>query len=416
MKSPVLAGLALLAILAYLPTLNQPLLEDDYPNITQAQVYGPISGWHEMFGDAIFRVRATFYWLLYSVNGLFGMHPAAYYCATILLHILNTWLIYALGLWRPIGYGVAAWAAAFFAVAEGHQEAVMWLSGSTELLLFFFGALSLLCWIRYLDGDAARWFWYAGSALAFVFALASKESAVIFVPLLGLPLILNRAPLRKALPLVPFALLAVISAALILYTRAYSFRFQDGSFSLGAPFWLTWPRSLGRLLWFWGLLSLVLAFLWREWRVAILGLTWAGISLVPYSFLSYSTQIPSRQTYLASLGLAWLVGSALSKLKERYRAAVWAAVFGIVIAHNVGYLWIKKRAQFLERAKPTEELIAISRSARGPIYVQCFPRPRLVAEEAVRLATGRPPSELIWDAAKSRARHAVATFCYTERR
>ena len=33
-------------------------------------------------------------------------------------------------------------------------------------------------------------------------------------------------------------------------------------------------------------------------------LPWIGFALIPYSFLTYSTQIPSRQVYLASFGLA----------------------------------------------------------------------------------------------------------------
>ena len=33
----------------------------------------------------------------------------------------------------------AFWAAAFFAVHEGHQEAIVWYSAISELLVFFFG-------------------------------------------------------------------------------------------------------------------------------------------------------------------------------------------------------------------------------------------------------------------------------------
>jgi hypothetical protein len=32
-----------------------------------------------------------------------------------------------------------------------------------------------------------------------------------------------------------------------------------------------------------------------------------------------------------------------------------AAVILAVVAHNVGYIWIKKQRQFRERAEPTEE-------------------------------------------------------------
>jgi len=39
-----------------------------------------------------------------------------------------TWLLYALGEWKGIGYSASfLWAAAFFAVYEGHQEALMWI-------------------------------------------------------------------------------------------------------------------------------------------------------------------------------------------------------------------------------------------------------------------------------------------------
>jgi len=63
---------------------------------------------------------------------------------------------------------------------------------------------------------------------------------------------------------------------------------------------------------------------------------------------------------------------------------------------------------FFERAAPTEQLIALARKTNGPIYVQCFPRPPLVADWAVHLSTGS--TDLIWDPAQSRL--AAATFCY----
>src|SRR6185436_19909523 len=104
-------------------------------------------------------------------------------------------------------------------------------------------------------------------------------------------------------------------------------------------------------------------------------LAWMGIALVPYSFLTYSTQIPSRQTYLASAGLAILVGLAASVITDR-RIAV--AVLALMLVHNVGYLWTKKRAQFVERAAPTSQLIALAGRTRGRIWVHCFPWPRIV--------------------------------------
>ncbi len=113
----------------------------------------------------------------------------------------------------------------------------------------------------------------------------------------------------------------------------------------------------------------------------------------PYSFLLYSTRIPSRQTYLASAGLAMLVGLVASYWQEHAggRRGVLAVVAAVVLVHNVGYLWTKKRSQFLERAAPTEQLIALARQTPGPIWVRCFPRNHFIAEAAAHLGAGYAP-------------------------
>ena len=111
-------------------------------------------------------------------------------------------------------------------------------------------------------------------------------------------------------------------------SRDVSFRFSDGSFSLHAPFWITWPANYLRILWIWGLVAV--AAVWRRAIGALRGaalaaMVWIGIALAPYSFLTYSTRIPSRQTYLASAGLAMLVGLAMRSGGRRARApaAAW---------------------------------------------------------------------------------------------
>jgi len=207
--------------------------------------------------------------------------------------------------------------------------------------------------------------------------------------------------------LIPHAVLAALAVASIAQSHTNSFRFSDGSFSLRAPFWITWPRSMSRLLWFWGWLAAAAVWLARDRELRAIGaraLAWMGIALVPYSFLTYSTQIPSRQTYLASAGLALLVGLAASLLNGRRWAAVAVAV---MLLHNAGYLWTKKRDQFIERAEPTAQLISFAERTRGRIWVRCFPLPRIVAEEAVRLGAGRAPGTLVWT-----REEGAAEFCY----
>lgn len=397
--------LAALCILAYAPALNLPLIEDDYPNIAQAQVFG---GYVAPLANPIFRLRTTSYWAMLWLWRTFHLTPLPYHAVSLILHIANTWLIYFACLAWPRTRSAALWAAGFFAVHEGHQEAVMWFSGIAELLQFLFGGLALLCWMR------GRW-WNAAGVACFALALLSKESAVVFLALF----LLVAQDKWRWIP--PYAAVAALALASIAATSAYSFRFSDGSFSLHAPFWIAWPRGFARVLWIWGFVAAgAIALRWQDRKLrmaALLALAWMGIALAPYSFLTYSAQIPSRQTYLASAGLAVLFGIALARLygEGGTPRKLAAALAVIALIHNVGYLWTKKRTQFLQRAQPTEQLIQLAREKGGPIWVQCFPRPLLIAQEALHLGAGLPPEDVILSEADAAARKPAAVFCYRQR-
>src|SRR6266545_2041872 len=286
--------IAVLAIVAYLPTLTQPFISDDYPGIKRSLSYGPISSWEALAKDSVERPRATTFIFSYAIYHLFGMRPAAFYSANIFLHVLNCWLLFAAGRWRAVGYGVSFWAAAFFAVYEGHSEAIMWSSACNELLLFFFGFLSFIFWLIFLEREKARLRWLALSFFFFLPSLLSKESAVIFVVLFALPLFfppnqrrgrpaclprwlrinpiggrhaglpLRYMGLRQAPYLLPHALICVPYVISIFMARAQSLRFHNQSFVLSAPFWVTWTNSYGRMLWFWGLSAAISMFLWSR--------------------------------------------------------------------------------------------------------------------------------------------------------
>src|SRR5262249_16390505 len=142
---------------------------------------------------------------------------------------------------------------------------------------------------------------------------------------------------------------------------------------------------------------------------------WMGISFIPYMFVDYMHRIPSRQTYLASAGLAWVMGAAIVRMRERFEKNyrwVAPAVLLIILVHNVGYLWTKKRQQFLERAQPTERLLSFARRIDGPIFVKCFPLDPSYGEAALELVLKKPAGVLIWKEEDARTRPQAATFCY----
>src|SRR5262245_52572398 len=142
-----------------------------------------------------------------------------------------------------------------------------------------------------------------------------------------------------------------------------------------------------------------------------------GIGFIPYMFVDYMHRIPSRQIYLASAGLAWLVGAAIVVMKERFaKNYKWApaVILALILSHNVAYLWTKKRQHFLQRAEPTEQLLSLARSVNGPIYVKCFPSnmDRSHAEAALELILNKPYDTLIWSEEEAEQRPPAATFCY----
>src|SRR5262245_37356996 len=469
-KALPLFVLAVLAILAYLPTRAQPFISDDYPSIRLALVYGPMSGWEAIAKDPVHRVRAITVTFPYLIHSLFGLQPVAFYSACILLHVLNCWLLFAAGRWGVIGYEVSFWAAAFFAVYEGHAEAIMWFSGVSELLMFFFGFISFLCWLIFLkmglEKETARLRWLALSLFFFLPALLSKESAIIFIALFALPLLFPKPGLRQALYLLPHISISVVYVIAVFTARSSSFRFQDQSFVLSAPFWVTWTKSYGAMLWFWGLSATIAMFFWsrsdRDERRAetikinheetkgtkrvegrgsrigdritsdrsifdprssildprsliLISFIWMGIGFIPYMFVDYMHRIPSRQIYLASAGLAWLMGAAIVIMKERYgknyRKLVTAVLLTILL-HNVVYTWTKKRQHFLGRAQPTEQLLSLARSVNGPIFVKCFPLAQIHAEAALELILNKPASALIWNEEEAGKRTPAAIFRY----
>ena len=410
------ALLALLAALAYWPALRLPFLEDDYPHLARARFLGAPAEWHDL-ARSVFRYRATSEWLMWAGYTEFGLRSVWYHAVGILLHALNALLVYAAVRACRMGE-LALWAAAFFAIAEGHQEAIMWFSASSELLLFLFGMGAMVAWLRFVTGGSRAW--YAAAIPLYALALISKESAPVFAALFFLPL-LQREWRRRAVWWLPLAAMAGAAVAVEYLFRAGSFRFSDQSFSLSAPVWRIWPEGLARLFWIWGVAGAAAVAAWgsRRQRAALLrAALWSAVALIPYCFLTYSFQIPSRQTYLASGGLALAVAAGFESVRERFhehRRLITALICMAVLLHNLGILWVRKRAQFLERARPTEELIAFERRVHGPIYIACFPRPPIVAEDALLLETGLPHAEIVWTAQDARTRGVTALYCYGSR-
>ena len=401
------ALLAVLATLPYVPVFVQPFLSDDYVQIDLGRKYGPVSAWANLLADPLYRCRATSIVMTHWTEQWFGTAPLPFYATSVLLHVLNTWLLLITA--RRLGLGgVRSYlASAFFAVYLGHQEAVMWYAALPELLLFFFCGCFLLSWNSHVRrGSSVQ---YALAIMWFVLALLSKEAGVVLVPIAAALAYQRERSLWRVAPL---AFIAAIYTAAIFGAKADHLHLNDGTFSLHAPFVMTWARSIGRMFWIWGLLGVLAIAFWRRraWRSLVPAAIWMGMAMLPFSFLLYMPVVPSRHTYLASAGIGFFVATGLLVTRARFpkRRWVFPVLFVAVLAHHTGYIWVKKRPQFLERAVATEDLLKLARNTEGPIYVTCFPYAHDVAEKAIEITLAQTSSRLVWNTPPP---PGVITFC-----
>ena len=392
---------ALLSIVAYGWAITLPFIGDDYLQITLGRQYGPPASWTALIADPLYRCRATSIVLTRLTEQWVGIQPFWYNITSIVLHIVNAWMVLCLGIWRRIGWRVSSAAACFFAIYEGHQEAVVWYSALPELLVVFFVLACVLFWILRYEFPGRAGLWYAASLAAFVFALASKESGVAAVGLLALVGFRENEGWRRGLKLLaPFVSLALLYFVANYAGRSQNQHYSDGTFSLSAPFWTTLPRSLARMIWVWGLVSLTAMSVWRSRsRIPLVATAacWMVVSLSPYSFLTYMPVVPSRHTYLAGVGLSLIVSAGFLTLRERpgCRRTVVAGVALLVLLHNFSYLWIRKQRQYNERAEPTELLVENLRDRQGRVEVYCFPYGSNTADLAVTLRIGSQVQPLV---------------------
>jgi protein O-mannosyl-transferase len=109
-----------------------------------------------------------------------GDSPVGYHAVNLLLHALTAALVWRLTKRMWDDSAIASVAAVLFAVHPVHVEAVANVVGRAELLAAFFMLLSLLTWLPAAGPPTPRR--AVGAAVLFLAALASKETAVCFVP------------------------------------------------------------------------------------------------------------------------------------------------------------------------------------------------------------------------------------------
>lgn len=179
---PVLLCAAILGI--YYPALLSGIHSIDDPSIVSHYASSPPLFQILLPGSSYYYrplVELTF-WL---DNRLWGLEPSPMHLENILLHMANALLVYAIARRSAARYGIVRpglplCVALTFALHPLNVEAVAWIAGRTDPLLALFGLSGCLFLIKWLDRP--HWGFALGTVLFFILALLTKETAVAFLP------------------------------------------------------------------------------------------------------------------------------------------------------------------------------------------------------------------------------------------
>jgi hypothetical protein len=373
-----------LCFLAYLPAVDNGFISDDFIMLNWAEQWrGDFFFLFRIVPD-VFRI--TGYVVLRFLQGTFGYHSEYFYIFSILVHALNTVLLSKLLAELTGSLQVAAVAALLYAVVQNPQEAVFWLAALADALAGLFVIASLLAWVKNR---------HVLAAVLYIAGLFSKESGA--VALLLLPLvefcIHGRLAFRRRHLYYVVPTLAYVILFAVLNSQNYLFSNGSYSYSFRGP--LVLLVSIHRLMFPWFYLAVVLFFLNQRGRLpqpVLWGVAWMTVAILPFIFLTYQNHIPSRHSYMASMGLAWGIAALLDRVDRAWAARAFVAAF---IAVNVSYLWFRKDAHFEQRAAPTEQLLAgMRRLPPQPTMVADFPLNPWMAKMAANMVPGWRPELL----------------------
>ncbi|HET9826142.1 MAG TPA: hypothetical protein VFP87_12470, partial [Chitinophagaceae bacterium] len=336
-KQPVLwllsAAIVTTAV-CFIPMLKNHFTnwDDEYYVINNTLLRGP--DWHGIFTQPVVSNYHPLTIISLAINyALTGTDPSSYLVFNLLLHLINTALVFYL-VWVLSNrkMWVAFLTALIFGIHPLHVESVAWVSERKDVLYTLFFLLSLLQYWKFLQtGKSVRlWFCF----FLFAVSLLSKPAAIV------LPLVLllldywkgREINLRLFLEKIPFFILALIFAIITvkiqsakaiaglnlypLWTRPlfatyvlmiYLVRFLI-PYPLSAFHPYPRPDHLGWAVWASPVLILALiAFIWlkRKNKVVLFGFLFFVVNLLlVLQVVSIGTTIVSeRYTYVPYIGI-----------------------------------------------------------------------------------------------------------------
>jgi protein O-mannosyl-transferase len=389
------AALAAIVLIAYSNSLGLGFAGDGGVVISDVRVQAATAEniglilskhyWWPNPADHLYRPLTTLTYLLnYSVLGS-RSNPVGYHLVNLLLHLTNTWLVFAFAFLLLRTRIAAFCAAAIWTVHPVNTEAVTNVAGRADLLsaVAILSGLLLYARVRSTIGPA-RWMAAAGLFAVACAGVFSKENAAVLLGLLVLWDICFGASGSKGIrQRLPYYAATAVSLILMLFVRWRVFTgepwpardFLDNPL-IGASFWAArftaikalgiqlWllvfplrlssdrsynaiPISHGRDVWVWLSLAVILTILTfaviryrKNDQVLFLCAGFLAITLLPTSNLTVliGATAAERFLYLPSIGFAIAISALAFRLKDR---RIVTALIAAIILLFAGRTWLR---------------------------------------------------------------------------
>jgi protein O-mannosyl-transferase len=302
-------------------------------------------------------------WLSLMLDAeLFGAWAGGFHGTNVLLHAVNTLLLFGL-FCRLTGESARSFVVAgLFAVHPLHVESVAWISERKDVLSTLFGLLSLIGYVRFVEQRHVGWYVTAWCCL--LLSLLSKQMLVTlpcvlllldFWPLKRLTLT-TTTPWRLIVEKLPFVALSAVFCLVAVWAQAAGEALSDwerlpwdvrvGNAVVSYVIYLRqtfWPASLavfypypnaGQAAWAVAACAVLLIGVtvvtllhWRRRPYLLTGWLWYLVTLLPViGIVQVGEQAHAdRYMYFPLIGLAfaatWWVADALSSRSGSPRAA-----------------------------------------------------------------------------------------------
>jgi tetratricopeptide (TPR) repeat protein len=390
------AGVALIVLavlLVYLPALSGGFIWDDEALVANNHLlkspHGLYGLWCTTEPPDFWPLSYTSFWIEWR---LWGMNPTGYHVSNLLLHIVESLLIWIV--LRKLSIPGAFLAVMIFAVHPVNVESVAWIAQRKNTLAMLFFLLSILFYLNMgvrppsaqnAPSRVCSPLFYSLSLLAFVLAMLGKGSvAVLPVLLLGIVWWLRPLTRRDLLQSVPFFLIAAALTGVNIYFQTYvanigdirTADFTQRLLGAGAVVWFylykallpvnlliiypQWHIETAYWLWWLPLLAAfaVTAVLWlyrKSWARPVL-FAWGFFCLALAPVMGFTdvgfmriALVSDHYLHIAVIGVIALAAALSSVWRRRARGAAHAAAVATIVLGVCALAFLASRQSRLYR-------------------------------------------------------------------